>query len=198
MRVSFDICDFVLYRGGGLWRNRPIGRRRTDGRTDSPSPLDSIRDAVLTVSPNRQYLGIFRPTTPAHTGPARGKVNTLLPSQRRRRSHGEPLPAPTACWKQGDRGANQTVLRVTVQSGSGLCSVSRTGSSRPATHCSRSWKLQTARDKNVWRRVYVRPLARQLGGVQAHQHSKKNTCRDDEGRSRSLLLLLFFFFFLAP
>lgn len=35
----------------------------------SPSPFDSIREAVLTVSPNRQYLGIFRPTTPAHTGP---------------------------------------------------------------------------------------------------------------------------------
>ena len=30
-----------------------------------------MRDAVLTVSPNRQYLGIFRPTTPAHTGPIR-------------------------------------------------------------------------------------------------------------------------------
>ena len=34
-----------------------------------PSPLDSILLAVLTVSPNRQYRGIFRPTTPAHTGP---------------------------------------------------------------------------------------------------------------------------------
>lgn len=28
-----------------------------------------MRDDVLTVSPNRQYRGIFRPTTPAHTGP---------------------------------------------------------------------------------------------------------------------------------
>ena len=35
-----------------------------------PSPVDSIREAVLTVSPNRQYLGILMPTTPAHTGPA--------------------------------------------------------------------------------------------------------------------------------
>ena len=34
-----------------------------------PSPLLSIRDAVLTVSPKRQYLGIFRPTTPATQGP---------------------------------------------------------------------------------------------------------------------------------
>jgi len=35
----------------------------------SPSPLDSIREDVLTVSPNKQYRGIFKPTTPAHTGP---------------------------------------------------------------------------------------------------------------------------------
>lgn len=33
------------------------------------SPLDSMSDAVVTVSPNRQYLGIVRPTTPATTGP---------------------------------------------------------------------------------------------------------------------------------
>ena len=32
-------------------------------------PLDSILFAVLTVSPNKQYLGIFRPTTPATTVP---------------------------------------------------------------------------------------------------------------------------------
>lgn len=37
----------------------------------SRCPVDSIRDAVLTVSPNRQYLGIFTPTTPAAHGPAR-------------------------------------------------------------------------------------------------------------------------------
>ena len=34
-----------------------------------PSPLDSIREAVLTVSPNRQYRGILRPTTPATQEP---------------------------------------------------------------------------------------------------------------------------------
>lgn len=33
--------------------------------------MDSIRDAVFTVSPNRQYLGIFWPTTPAQTGPTK-------------------------------------------------------------------------------------------------------------------------------
>ena len=34
-----------------------------------PSPLDSILDAVFTVSPNKQYLGIANPTTPAAQGP---------------------------------------------------------------------------------------------------------------------------------
>jgi len=34
-----------------------------------PIELDSIREAVLTVSPNKQYLGIFKPTTPATQGP---------------------------------------------------------------------------------------------------------------------------------
>ena len=33
------------------------------------SPFDSILDEVLTVSPNRQYRGMARPTTPATTGP---------------------------------------------------------------------------------------------------------------------------------
>lgn len=33
------------------------------------SPVDSIREAVLTVSPKRQYRGIVRPTTPATHGP---------------------------------------------------------------------------------------------------------------------------------
>ncbi len=34
-----------------------------------PSPFDSILDAVLTVSPNKQYRGILSPTTPAAHGP---------------------------------------------------------------------------------------------------------------------------------
>lgn len=32
-----------------------------------PSPVDSIREAVFTVSPNRQYRGIFVPTIPEKT-----------------------------------------------------------------------------------------------------------------------------------
>ena len=39
-----------------------------------PSPLDSILLAVLTVSPNRQYLGMVLPTTPA-------KIHQLVESQ---------------------------------------------------------------------------------------------------------------------
>ena len=35
----------------------------------SRSPVDSILEAVLTASPNRQYLGIANPTTPATTEP---------------------------------------------------------------------------------------------------------------------------------
>lgn len=33
------------------------------------SEVDSIREAVLTESPKRQYRGIFRPTIPATTAP---------------------------------------------------------------------------------------------------------------------------------
>jgi len=38
-----------------------------------PSPFDSILEAVLTVSPNKQYRGIVMPTTPATTGPGEEK-----------------------------------------------------------------------------------------------------------------------------
>jgi len=34
-----------------------------------PSPVDSMREAVFTVSPNRQYLGIACPTTPVVFSP---------------------------------------------------------------------------------------------------------------------------------
>ena len=34
-----------------------------------PVPVDSILEAVFTVSPNKQYLGILSPTTPATHGP---------------------------------------------------------------------------------------------------------------------------------
>ena len=44
---------------------------RRSEHLDKPSPVLSIRLAVFTVSPKRQYRGIFKPTTPAHTGPNR-------------------------------------------------------------------------------------------------------------------------------
>ncbi len=42
-----------------------------------PSPLDSILDAVLTVSPNRQYLGIFKPTTPGEKQIQKGSIEQI-------------------------------------------------------------------------------------------------------------------------
>ena len=41
------------------------------------SPFDSIRLAVLTASPKRQYLGIFTPTTPAQQGPEKANSQTI-------------------------------------------------------------------------------------------------------------------------
>ena len=43
-----------------------------------PSPDDCILDVVLIVSPNRQYLGIFDPTTPATIFPEIDNKNTLM------------------------------------------------------------------------------------------------------------------------
>lgn len=43
-------------------------------KTDSPRPLDSILEAQFTVSPNKQYRGIFSPTTPATHDPTRVKM----------------------------------------------------------------------------------------------------------------------------
>ena len=47
-----------------------------------PFPLDSILDAVFTVSPNKQYLGIVIPTTPATTGPGIEKTELTLQNAR--------------------------------------------------------------------------------------------------------------------
>ncbi len=45
----------------------------TSCRVYSPIPVLSILEAVLTVSPNKQYLGIRSPTTPATQGPERSR-----------------------------------------------------------------------------------------------------------------------------
>ena len=44
----------------------------------TPSPVVSMRAATLTVSPNRQYLGIVVPTTPATTGPEWTPIRILI------------------------------------------------------------------------------------------------------------------------
>lgn len=46
-----------------------VGGHRLRRGEDSRSPLLSMREEVLTVSPKRQYRGILTPTTPAQTGP---------------------------------------------------------------------------------------------------------------------------------
>lgn len=47
-------------------------------RDNLRSPVDSILEAVLMVSPNKQYLGIFCPTTPAQHGPIIEGILSLL------------------------------------------------------------------------------------------------------------------------
>lgn len=44
--------------------------------------MDSILEAVFTVSPNKQYLGIVFPTTPATTGPDKYKITNHILSTR--------------------------------------------------------------------------------------------------------------------
>ncbi len=55
----------------GPWTSNSPGPIHDPSFVDCvPRPVDSMRDAVLTVSPNKQYLGIFSPTTPATQVPA--------------------------------------------------------------------------------------------------------------------------------
>lgn len=57
-------------RGGHPSRAPAPPRPAPSAPSHSRSPVDSMREAVLTVSPNRQYRGMVRPTTPATHGPA--------------------------------------------------------------------------------------------------------------------------------
>lgn len=53
-------------------------------------PVDSILEAVVTVSPNRQYLGMVKPTTPATQGPlevTRRQTQTYYKSHQRGTVH---------------------------------------------------------------------------------------------------------------
>jgi len=44
---------------------RSMRRAAKNEQMNRPNPVDSMRLAVLTVSPKRQYRGILSPTTPA-------------------------------------------------------------------------------------------------------------------------------------
>uniref|UniRef100_A0A1B0AQX5 Uncharacterized protein n=1 Tax=Glossina palpalis gambiensis TaxID=67801 RepID=A0A1B0AQX5_9MUSC len=69
MKISLKLSKSgvlaVGYDDGRLW----LVARQIRFFITGGTPLDSMREAVFTVSPNKQYRGIFRPTTPAHTGP---------------------------------------------------------------------------------------------------------------------------------
>lgn len=57
-----------VYPPRGPFNNQPVTPSTTCPR-QTHKPVDSIRDAVFTVSPKRQYRGIVSPTTPAQQGP---------------------------------------------------------------------------------------------------------------------------------
>lgn len=67
--TSASVYTFLLIQHFLQFLSIPPPDCRNDAEDLSPSLVDSMRDAVFTVSPNRQYLGILVPTTPATTGP---------------------------------------------------------------------------------------------------------------------------------
>lgn len=60
-------------------KKREKNGRKGGKKKHLPRPLDSILEAVLTVSPKRQYRGILRPTTPATHEPNKKQyfINTV-------------------------------------------------------------------------------------------------------------------------
>lgn len=75
---SFNTLPFTLVLGNeSMWLTLCAPQRRTPfsiplffyKATNSRMPVDSILEAVVTVSPNKQYRGMVRPTTPATHGP---------------------------------------------------------------------------------------------------------------------------------
>ena len=83
---KFNICCCFLQAGAVEKIKRNIQNWKFDasksmscrGHYFKSSPVDSILDAVLTVSPNKQYLGILRPTTPEQTGPLKNKKDCQI------------------------------------------------------------------------------------------------------------------------
>lgn len=93
----------------------------------SRRPVDSMREAVLTVSPNRQYRGMVSPTTPATHGPAemRGVGRRARPELK--------LQCPVVGQHLG---ASKTLSCPSSPSGFGVSSTSPTP--RPSLHSSAS------------------------------------------------------------
>lgn len=69
---GYILSDFIQVCGNSM----TFLNKKSQSKPPSPSLLDSILLAVLTVSPKRQYLGILIPTTPAQAGPER-KMNLV-------------------------------------------------------------------------------------------------------------------------
>ena len=71
-------CDLLLLKTGQIAGEEKVTDKKkvNDVKYYIPSPVDSILEAMLTVSPNKQYRGIVVPTTPATTGP--DKINKVL------------------------------------------------------------------------------------------------------------------------
>ena len=67
IRYSFVRNYYTVY---GIHKDRNVSRLRL--------PWLSIRDAVFTLSPNKQYLGIDMPTTPATHGPVKLRERILF------------------------------------------------------------------------------------------------------------------------
>lgn len=61
-------------------RNFKLSNKKMNYYFKCCQPVDSIREAVLTVSPNRQYRGIVSPTTPAQQGPVQYVGRKSIPS----------------------------------------------------------------------------------------------------------------------
>lgn len=78
-----QVCIMLLLFFGFFFWNCTFSYRTTVINFNIRSPWDSILDAVLTVSPNKQYLGIFRPTTPATHDPEWIPIRSFIVSSSR-------------------------------------------------------------------------------------------------------------------
>ncbi len=73
VRIKRDLPEAKLLSVGQFWI-----RIKREPLSSSPSPVLSMRLAVLTLSPNKQYRGILIPTTPATHEPEMKKRKTEM------------------------------------------------------------------------------------------------------------------------